>query len=72
METRKFTKQEFGIIISQTRSMFEDQIFQSHRVKNETIGLTDSWTNRFDDSKLFERTGLMTGMTLHFLTTCNN
>ena len=69
----RHTEKSFKLVLSQLRQLSKDNgTFEDHRVNQELKGLTTSWTNRFDDAKLFEKTGLATGVTLHWLTTCNN
>ena len=69
---KTFTKQEFRLIISQTRDIHSENIFTAHRFKNAIEGITDTWTNRFDSAELFNKAGLTTGQELHFFNTCNN
>lgn len=71
MKTTRFSK-KFELILGQIRQTQKDDVMQSLRVSQGLEGLTDSWTCRFDDSKLHQRTGLTTGKTLHFLTVCQN
>ena len=64
---RTFTELEFESLLSFLREQGKEECFETFTCKQEWKGLTDSWTCRFDDGKLFEKTGLTTGKTLHFM-----
>lgn len=67
------TEKEFKSALSQMRQLSKDDgTFESHTLKTDLAGLTDTWTCKFDDSRLFDEFGLATGTQLHFLSTCNN
>ena len=68
----KHTEKSFRLVLSQMRQMSKDDgTFDDFQVKNP-VDPKNSWTCRFDDANLFDKTGLTTGATLFFVTVCNN
>jgi hypothetical protein len=68
----KRNEEWFRSVLSQMRQLAKnDGTFDDFQVKNP-VDPNNSWTCRFDDANLFDKTGLTTGKTLFFLTVCNN